>query len=534
MHPAVRDRIERLLELLDVQAAGGALRVSTDLASVDDLESVGRSVTLVHTVASTGLLGALAHAAGFSYVRREGGRVLALQAAGPLAAIVSATTTADERTAIAFRVEPRARPAAIDATGATAVVANTGTDTVSRIDAVAGRILEAYKVGWGPVAVAVAAGAKLAFAADRRSGTLTTLELGGAVADRLDVGGVPVALARHPTKPLLLVALEGNELLEVDITGLPLSVASRTGLGDSPTAVAFAPNGNATWAALAGGSLLEVNSGATVPLPGPPVAVAATNTRAYVALPSLGQVAVVDAAPPHNVKLAQVGTAPVAVAASSSVVCVADAGEARVHVLTPAGSAQRTVAVGRAPVALALSGDRLCVAVRAPDGDEGSIDAVRVISVSSLETTAMVPLGTGIGERITWTLRQLAAAQARLATSAAAATTLTAVAAGPVLVRAHLLRPDLGGPRGTPPFTFEVRLKDALQADPSIVIRKDQYDLVMNALSAFHPVGVEVLTRAIREKVVEVRSGLLDVFPDYTFPQFRARGPHPGARRPKE
>ncbi len=79
-----------------------------------------------------------------------------------------------------------------------------------------------------------------------------------------------------------------------------------------------------------------------------------------------------------------------------------------------------------------------------------------------------------------------------------------------------------------PPYTFEVRLKRALERD-STLIRKDQYDLLMNVLNLLHPIGVEVRTQRIREHVLEVREGLLEAFPDYTYPNFRVSGPTPRA-----
>ena len=44
------------------------------------------------------------------------------------------------------------------------------------------------------------------------------------------------------------------------------------------------------------------------------------------------------------------------------------------------------------------------------------------------------------------------------------------------------------------PYTFEIRLKPALDV-PSTFIPKEQYDIIMNVLDAFHPIGVEVRTR---------------------------------------
>jgi len=70
------------------------------------------------------------------------------------------------------------------------------------------------------------------------------------------------------------------------------------------------------------------------------------------------------------------------------------------------------------------------------------------------------------------------------------------------------------------PYTFEVRLKPALDV-PGTVIPKDQYDIVMNVLDAFHPVGVEVRTDRIRKHVREIEQDPAKAFPAYSFPNFR-------------
>jgi len=70
------------------------------------------------------------------------------------------------------------------------------------------------------------------------------------------------------------------------------------------------------------------------------------------------------------------------------------------------------------------------------------------------------------------------------------------------------------------PYSFEIRLKPALDL-PATIIPKTKYDLLMNILNYFHPVGVEVITRNIREHVVEVKGNLLNAFPGYTYPDFR-------------
>jgi len=93
----------------------------------------------------------------------------------------------------------------------------------------------------------------------------------------------------------------------------------------------------------------------------------------------------------------------------------------------------------------------------------------------------------------------------------------TPTAAGAVALNLTYLQPDAGA---VEPYTVDVRLAPALDV-PATIILKEQYDLLMNILNYFHPVGVEVLTRSIREHVVEVRQNLLDAFPGYTYPDFR-------------
>ena len=75
-------------------------------------------------------------------------------------------------------------------------------------------------------------------------------------------------------------------------------------------------------------------------------------------------------------------------------------------------------------------------------------------------------------------------------------------------------------PDSVDPYTFEIRLNDTLNV-PATIIAKSDYDLLMNILNYFHPIGVEVVTRQIRQHVVEVRENLLNAFPGYTFPDFR-------------
>jgi hypothetical protein len=70
------------------------------------------------------------------------------------------------------------------------------------------------------------------------------------------------------------------------------------------------------------------------------------------------------------------------------------------------------------------------------------------------------------------------------------------------------------------PYTFEIRLKPGLDV-PATNIPKPQYDIIMNMLDAFHPIGVEVRTGQLRTHVREIEQDATKAFPAYSFPDFR-------------
>ncbi len=70
------------------------------------------------------------------------------------------------------------------------------------------------------------------------------------------------------------------------------------------------------------------------------------------------------------------------------------------------------------------------------------------------------------------------------------------------------------------PYTFEIKLKPSLDV-AATVIPKYQYDLIMNVLNYFHPVGVEVRTDNLRSHVPELNQNPLRAFPAYTYPDFQ-------------
>ncbi|HEY0980868.1 LamG domain-containing protein [Schlesneria sp.] len=71
------------------------------------------------------------------------------------------------------------------------------------------------------------------------------------------------------------------------------------------------------------------------------------------------------------------------------------------------------------------------------------------------------------------------------------------------------------------PYSFEVRVKE-VPGGPTPILSKDQYDLIMNLLNYFHPIGVQVVTENLRHHVKEIRRDERQAFPAYTYPDFRS------------
>jgi YVTN family beta-propeller protein len=533
MQPAVA---ARLLRLLDLIAGDGRPRVAAAWdPNATGLARVGRSLAITRGTVSASLarLGALAHAAGFTHVANDGNRIQLRQAAGDLVTVTGPDPLDEGATAV-LTVAPQADPRAAALAGATLWTANAGTDTLSAIATGDGQVLRAVKVGLTPVAVAASPDGARAYSADRDGQTVTAVDAAtGTVTGTVALSGDPVALAHHPTRPALYAALaETRQVAEIDTT--TLSVARMVDVTDRPVALAIDPGGALLWVAADQPSLRAVNPGplavvATVPLAGTPADVAAGASRAYATVPSGRALQVVDAATRSvQATFTDLGAAPGALALGpgGAVLYVADPAEDQVYLRQADGSAQAPPAtparIGGTPVDVVASDDHAYVVGVA---GQAGIDGVTVLGTDGV-AAAVWTLGTGQGERLLWSLRPAAAASARLGSTTTPTVQLDAQAAGPVAVRALWQWPD-----HTPPYSFEVRLSPALEAlehgGATVIIRKDQYDLVMNVLNTLHPIGVEVSTRIIREHVVELGASLLDVFPGYTFPDFRVPGPRP-------
>jgi YVTN family beta-propeller protein len=536
MQPSLAGRLTRLLQLISQTGAPGQLSVVEAYApGAAGLEGQGRRLALEHA-SPLARLGALAHAAGFSYVRRQGIRVEVRQAPEALLTVTGADTVA-EGAATSLSLRPRAGPRGVAVVAGKVYTANAGTDTVSEIDPATGRVPRTFKVGWEPVAVAGSADGQRLFTADASGNTVTEVTLSSGATRTVMVGHRPVALAVHPTQPRLYVLCQGdNSLVPVDTAALTTQPA--VAVGNLPTALAVTPNGQEIWIVLAQDQSARVLSTAAlatlaqIALTEKPegLALAGDGLRAYVTFPEAGRLRILDVVARTvlgQIDLGQAGPASqpgaVAVTPDGGTVLVADRGGApppvgQVHLLTPQAASpfvtvRARVRVRRVPAGVAADNSRAYVV------NAGS-DDLSVINYPpgqvSMDSTRR--LGSGRGEQLTWVVRAAGGSSATTDSTTDTTVTLTGLRAGPVLVRAVYLLPD-----NPDPYTFEVRLKPALEQDPNLVIRKDQYDVIMNVLNSFHPAGVEVITGAIRERVIEVSEGKLSASPDYTYPAFRVR-----------
>lgn len=171
--------------------------------------------------------------------------------------------------------------------------------------------------------------------------------------------------------------------------------------------------------------------------------------------------------------------------------------------------------------AVQRNGDTIVACVRADTplsirrAAGGAAAAGEVLLGTPLPLTLLPsPLAAGA---VNWSLRAGSTGAGTLSTLLRPATTFVPTRAGAVVLAAIHVTADnaLAAPR-----TFELRLKPGLDVAQTR-IPKPQYDIVMNILDAFHPLGVEVRTAGIRSHVPEIEQDITKAFPAYSFPGFR-------------
>ncbi|MFI2206811.1 LamG-like jellyroll fold domain-containing protein [Streptomyces sp. NPDC020192] len=343
----------------------------------------------------------------------------------------------------------------------------------------------------------------------------------GAQTTNLLLPGLPGAIAASPNSPPLAVLLDGGRFCLVvrpsgPVVGGPVTIP---GVARALCA-AFSSDGAKLY--------IGVDTGVTGPGSG---AIQVYPTGATT--PS----ATLTALPP--------GTGPVAMCMATDgrhlYVATSGSGQAtgRVHVVDtttdtllplPFAAGDNCLALAASPV---TAGYPPCL-LAAPEGDGTLLLADQTPLGQSPPQPprlfARQPLGPDNGVDLAWSALPLGPGGAEPADFEAPATRVDAAAPGLVRLRADYLR-------GSPvlPYQCEVRLKDALDARPEVVIGKDQYDLVLNVLKWFQPIGVEFRTGRLRAHVRELARtpGEPDVLPAFTFPTYRTYDQAP-FRRPEE
>lgn len=174
---------------------------------------------------------------------------------------------------------------------------------------------------------------------------------------------------------------------------------------------------------------------------------------------------------------------------------------------------------------VAAGGDAVEVLHRAEDliavTGPGLVEEGGAISLQVVPGPSSVSATT----RLSWSGGPLAPTSGQADVTAAAPPSVRVAGrrAGWVWVQAAFREAGASGP-----YEVRVRLSDAVPAGS--IITRDQYDLIMNVLHALHPLGVEVLTRGIRPAVVEL-AGDPSADPDYTYPKFRLHRSVPRLRK---
>lgn len=559
MHPEAARFLDRLLR--ELTPAPGALRVERALAPGSALAAAGRVLELTHTTLPAAALAARAFAAGCPFLEVTAvSRVRVVVGDGEAVTVLApdriTAGRSDEPGAYApVGLAPRAEGVAVRVSpdGAHAYVADRAGSRILRFALAArspgGPPLPVFDrsaaVAPLPEALAVTAGHVLALHPRAEQLSVWTRDLAPVAV----VGGVRNAVGLAVAGGRVFVAGNGGELTAHD-PGTGAVVAGPLPLPGAPVAVAATADGTALVVALLGDTVVRVDA-ATLVLTHGPVAtgagvtdLAGAGAEVYVACAedapgATGTLRVHRAADLVPVTVVA-GFAPghrprrVAAAADGSRVFVATSGEG-----TTAGQAEVRIVDAAARVllgpALRPGGDALALTVTPSAASYAPSLAVLAPVSGTLQTADLGPLaatpprdpftagaarlGAGGGEEISWSLVTLGRAAAELGSFDAPSSSVRGLRPGTVLVRAQYLPAD-----GARPYQFAVRLNPALEARADVRLRKDQYDLVMNALVRFCPIGVEVRTDRLRTRVVELATPD-DLVPGYTFPVFRRRGP---------
>ena len=540
-----------------------------------DLHAQGRALDLTHSSLPLPTLAARAFQAGFDFIRIEAGPPQVLHVSvwgGELIGvdIRDDVGSATDEVRVRDRLHPASAPLHVDILpkakppaacfspdGALLYVANEGTDDVTPLQLTApsaaslpGAELHApIPAGHRPVALAATTGSLYVVNAGSDSVSVidrNTLQ----VTATLLPGKTPHAIARRPDQSKVYVACIGDAIVATYATATNAKVNSAT-IGLAPFAIALSPDGLHLYVADAGTGtvrvLLEASLQVTVTLAMPVTGAMALlakpdGSRLYVSCANDDSIQVFQTsnyAQVGAIRLAA-GVRPQALAISTDEhhLFVACANLTQLLIVPSdenSTEATKSIPLDRGvavlvPSPLGASYLNVLVAV-APD--DGRITVIDPSAVGTSRSTIVqsVLLGSGLGERVSWTVSALrkvdgvALGDATLSSDVSSHVDLTGTAPGGVMLKAFYVQPRAGDL--VDPYQFRVRVNPALlsQLGATGLIRKDQYDLIMNIVANFHPIGVEVITDELRQHVMEFRVASTETFPTYTYPAYRMRRP---------
>ncbi|MGX1779383.1 LamG-like jellyroll fold domain-containing protein [Nocardia brasiliensis] len=501
------------------------------------LDRVGRALTLAPAdpALSLAALGRNAYSAGFDYVFNTGTVIRVAQRAGEHIA-VAGPAEVDEGGVASIALPRHESPVGAVLAGTVLCTANTGSSTVSFIDSTKGTLLGGTDVGAAPIAIAASPDGKTVYTASSTARTVTavSVENMAVTATMPALPEAPLAIARHPTKPLLVV-LVATKVVVLDASTLAIVNQWPVPNGGAKL-LALDPTGATAWVACADKALraVAVGTGAWVQapaLPGLPRALAVSRTSVYVTTSAEYTLCVLDAATRTVTgTFTDIDLIPsrLHVDETAGVLYLGAWYARQVQRRTLAGVAEygNSVRVPGVPVAMVPAGAAVLTVVLGELG-RGESDAVAVLRPDRWRTvTALWPVAAATAippdRPLSWSVRPSDEAAAHLDGSTGALARLSADRAGAVQVRVR------AGAAGNPPYTVRIgldqRLLDGEAAGRPVVLRRDQYERIMNVVNELHPIGVEFETRVIREHVPELKAGQLEIFPAYTYPTYRLRG----------
>jgi len=561
MQLSVSKALNKLLDLIEESGSVGQLNILEAYnTSGDNLHRIGRALNFTHDSLSLEDLGVLAHRAGFGYVEHvvTGSPALSyihasMRESEKIEIIGPDETYFDDETTgnITLEVPRRTQPSSVSVSpdGSKVYITNYSGHSLTVLNAETNIVEEQISllVGLNPTDIAITPDGTKAYVVNSGSNNVSVIDLspgsppeGHQHLKFIDVGPSPHAIVITPDGNKAYVTNTNDNTVSVidlttdEITGTPIDV------GTEPYGIDISPDGSevlVTNRASNDISFIRTTDDTVdytiADIDSNPLGIAITpdGTKAYVSNGESNVVTVIDVAgrtigPTIPIGIytspAEINPDAVAINPDGSQVYVAERQENQISVIdTETNSVIKTLKVRENPsgIGVRATADGQTVYVTNYDNDDLSVIQVTPItsppSEREIDVINTIPLGIGLGELITWSFDKVEFGDGHFNTTTQPRVIFTPTEAGLVLVRAvYSLRDN------TFPYTFEIRLREDLDR-PDVIIPKHQYDIIMNILNYFHPIGVEVITRNIRKHVVEVRENLLEAFPDYTYPNYR-------------